>query len=128
MAPESSAPLVGLLSQRVLQTLRAAEILSLDGLLVLNRMFFGYVCGVLWKQDIVLLERARVIGSCLLVSEVGCLLISYTNLCLTTSSSLPPSQVGISQIILSPGLHQSIHRWSLLVLPPMGLSLVAASL
>ena len=53
MAPESSVPLVGLLSHRVLQALRAAGFLGLDGVLgpVSNRMLLVCVCGALWKQD-----------------------------------------------------------------------------
>ena len=129
VAPESSAPLVGLLFQRVLQTLRAAGFLVFVCLLgpESKRMRFGCVCGDLWKHDLVFLERASVVGRCFLVSAVG-LFNSYTNFRLTTSSSLPASQVGLSQISLSTGLHQSIQRWSLLVLPPMGSSLVAALL
>ena len=114
----------------MLQTLRAAGFLSFVGLLglVLNRTIRGRVCGLVWELDFLLHEKARVEGLGTSVGGVGCSFDSFTNLRLTTARSLPSSQIGWSQIALSPGLHHFIYKWSLLVLPPMGFSLVAALL
>ena len=109
--------------------MRAAGFLGVVSLLgcVSNRTVFGCVCGSFWKLDL-FLERTRVVCSGGVVAGVGCLVDSFTNFRLTTSRSLPSSQIGWSQIELSPGLHHFICKWSLLVFPPMGFSLVAALL
>ena len=129
VAPESSAPFVGRLSHRVLQALRAAGFLGVVGILgpVSNRTVFGYEWGSFWKLEHLFLERTRVVCGGV-VAGVVCLVDSFTNFLLTTSRSLPSSQIGWSQIALSPGLHHFICKWSLLVLPLMGFSLVAALL
>jgi hypothetical protein len=96
VAPESSAPFVGRLSQRVLHTLKAAGFLGVVGLLgrVSKRTVFGCGCGFFWKLDNLFLERTRVVCSGCLVAGVGCLVDSFTNFLLTASRSLPSSQIG----------------------------------
>ena len=106
--------------------MRAAGFLGVVGLLrlVSNRTVFGCVWGSFWKLDVLFRERTRVVCSGI-IAGVCCLVDSCTNFRLTTSRSLPTSQTGWSQIELSPGLHHFMCRWSRLVFPPMGLSLVA---
>ena len=55
-------------------------------------------------------------------------IIESINLCIFGTTALPRHHPFVSWISLSWGLHHFIQRWSLLVLPPSGVVLVAASL